>query len=416
MEKRQRSTFVKAVVDQMLADNAEQSKALESEQPSMRIQKPENPSRRSFLGRVGGVAAVAATAGSIVLKPLLGGKDSVADASVVGYGSGTRASDSYSYRTSTAQAENINVGVQPDNGDFAQFTDFSAQFSKSLLHDSLGLPDARSWSSMKNALMSGSPSAFQSIVMGNPGGGPNSRLNGPQGSLAFDLEGLDSHAAVIPPNPSVASAETAAEEVEHYWAALLRDVPFTQYGSSSLASQAVGDMNNLSYVNSGANNEYPAPVTTQNLFRGQVYPGDGNVMGPYVSQFMVQPTYSGVAASFATVPNVPSRGWRWQRLYDQSVGLSEHSKWRELWLAGNGSNAAVHTQWSRLCRLYSRGCAVSGILHCFSDSVASQCAPKPGQSLYRIKHSKSLRNARWTGRGGDARRNGDTSAQSGLVS
>lgn len=147
MEKRQRGTFVKAVVDQMFADNAAQSKAIESEQPSMRIQRPENPSRRSFLGRVGGVAAVAATAGSIVLKPLLGGKDSVADASVVGYGSGNRASESYSYRTNTAQAENINVGVQPDNGDFAEFTDFSAQFSKSLLHDSLGLPNAGSWSS-----------------------------------------------------------------------------------------------------------------------------------------------------------------------------------------------------------------------------------------------------------------------------
>ena len=293
MEKRQRGTFVKAVVDRMFADNAERSKAIESEQPPTRVPKPENLSRRSFFGRVGGVAAVAATAGTIVLKPLLGGKDSVADASVVGYGSGNRASESYSYRTSTAQAENVNVGVQPDNGDFAQFTDFSAQFSKSLLHDSLGLPDARSWSSMKNALMSGSPSAFQNIVMGNPGGGPNSKLNGPQGSLAFDLEGLDSHAAVIPPNPSVASAQTAAEEVEHYWAALLRDVPFTQYGSSSLASQAVGDLNDLSYVNSGSNNEYPAPVTTQNLFRGQVYPGDGNVMGPYVSQFMVQPTTLG---------------------------------------------------------------------------------------------------------------------------
>ena len=293
MEKRQRGTFVKAVVDQMFADNAEQSKAIESGQPSTRIQKPKNPSRRSFLGRVGGVAAVAATASSVILKPLLGGKDSVADASVVGYGSGNRASESYNYRTSTAQAENINVGVQPDNGDFAEFTDFSAQFSKSLLHDSLGLPDARSWSSMKNALMSGTFSAFQNIQVGTPGGGPNSKLNGPQGSLAFDLEGFDSHAAVIPPSPSIASAQTAAEEVEHYWAALLRDVPFTQYGSSSLASQAVGDMNNLSYVNSGANNEYPAPVTTQNLFRGQVYPGDGNVMGPYVSQFMVQPTALG---------------------------------------------------------------------------------------------------------------------------
>jgi hypothetical protein len=229
-----------------------------------------------------------------MLKPLLGGKHAVADASVVGYGSGIRASACSNYRVNAAQAEDINVGVQPDNGDIAEFTDFSAMYSKALLHDSLGLPNARSWSSLRNALATGSFSAFQNIVVGTPGGGPNSKLNGPQGCLAFDLEGVDSHAAVIPPNPSVASAQTAAEQVEHYWAALLRDVAFTQYGSNSLAAQAVGDMNELSYINSNSNNEYPAPVTTQNLFRGQVYPGDGNVSGPYLSQFMVQPTALGV--------------------------------------------------------------------------------------------------------------------------
>jgi hypothetical protein len=147
---------------------------------------------------------VAATASSIMLKPLLGGKDSTADASTVGYGSGLRARACSNYKVNTAQSEDIDVGVQPDNGDLAEFTDFSALYSKALLHDSLGLPNARSWSSMKNALMTGSFSAFQNIVVGTPGGGPNSKLNGPQGCLAFDLEGLDSHAAVIPPSPSVA--------------------------------------------------------------------------------------------------------------------------------------------------------------------------------------------------------------------
>jgi len=39
--------------------------------------------------------------------------------------------------------------------------------------------------------------------------------------------------------------------------------------------------------------EYPTPVTPQNLFRGQFVPGDGNVQGPYISQFMVQPTFFG---------------------------------------------------------------------------------------------------------------------------
>jgi hypothetical protein len=293
MEKNREGVSVSPVFGGLSKDGSAHSNRSGTAEPPTQKQEPRNPGRRSFLGKVSGVAAVAATASSVMLKPLLGGKDAAADASVVSYGSGVRARASNNYRVSTAQVEDINVGVQPDNGDITQFTDFSAQFSKSLLHDSLGLPDAKSWSSMKNTLMSGSPSAFQNILMGNPGGGPNSKLNGPQCCFAFDLEGLDSHASAIPPSPSVASAQTAAEEVEHYWAALLRDVPFTQYGSSSLASQAVGDMNNLSYVNSGANNEYPAPITTQNLFRGQVSPGDGNVMGPYLSQFMVQPTALG---------------------------------------------------------------------------------------------------------------------------
>jgi hypothetical protein len=37
----------------------------------------------------------------------------------------------------------------------------------------------------------------------------------------------------------------------------------------------------------------PFPVTAQNLFRGQIVAGDGNAMGPYLSQFMVQPTFFG---------------------------------------------------------------------------------------------------------------------------
>jgi hypothetical protein len=240
------------------------------------------------------MAAAAVTASSVVLEPLLGGKDSVASASTIGYASGIRSVESLAQRLRAAQAENINVGVQPDNGDLARFTDFSGLYSKALLHDALGLPNAASWSSMRKALTTGSHSAFANIIMGTPGGGPNSKLNGPQGGLAFDLEGLDSHATVIVPSPSVTSAETAAEAVEHYWAALLRDVPFTEYDSNPVAAEAVADMNQLSYVNGGSNNEYPAPITTQNLFRGQVSPVDGNIAGPYISQFMVQPTALGV--------------------------------------------------------------------------------------------------------------------------
>jgi len=259
--------------------------------PSRKESKGSN--RRQFLGGVSGFAAAAAAVGTIGLEPLFGGKESLADASVVDYDSTRRANKSFNYRVNTANAEHIDVGEQPDNGDATRFTDFSGSYSKASAHDGLGVPNAASWLSLKNALHSGRFSDFEAIIVGTPGGGPNSKHNGPQGALALDLEGLDSHATLIPPAPSVASAETAAEQVEHYWAALLRDVPFSQYPTNPLVARAVADMNRLSFPASAQNNEFPFPFTTGNLFRGQFVPGDGNVVGPYISQFMLQPTFYG---------------------------------------------------------------------------------------------------------------------------
>jgi hypothetical protein len=146
---------------------------------------------------------------------------------------------------------------------------------------------------MRTAFNTGKTADFANIIVGTPGGGGNSKLNGPQGSLAFDLEGVDSHCTTIPAAPGVTSAQTAAEQVEHYWGALLADVPFTDYATNALAGQAVADLNNMSFVSSPANNQFPYPVTRQNLFRGQFVPGDGNVKGPYISQFMIQRTFFG---------------------------------------------------------------------------------------------------------------------------
>ena len=169
------------------------------------------------------------------------------------------------------------MGAQPDNGDAERFKDFSGIYSKALLHDALGVPNKAAVNSLINALQTGEFSDFENILVGTPGGGPNSKENGPQGALAFDLEGLDSHATIIAAAPSVASAQTAAEAVEHYWGALLRDVPFTEYPANPLVERAVADMNKLSFLTSAANRQFPTPVTPQNLFRGQFVPGDGNV-------------------------------------------------------------------------------------------------------------------------------------------
>ena len=250
-------------------------------------------SRRKFISQVSIAGAATVAAATIPLEPLFGTQNSVAKAANGNSGAANRSNDCFNYRKNMAQAQKVNVGVQTDNGDASRFTDFSGSYSKALLHDSLGVPNAAAFTSMRTAFNTGKTADFASIIVGTPGGGGNSKLNGPQGSLAFDLEGLDSHCTIIPPAPSVTSAQTAAEQVEHYWGALLADVPFTDYATNALAGQAVADLNNMSFVSSPANNQFPYPVTRQNLFRGQFVPGDGNVKGPYISQFMVQPTSFG---------------------------------------------------------------------------------------------------------------------------
>lgn len=248
-------------------------------------------SRRNFVKTAATIAAVTAV---VPLEPLLGVEGSQAEASTIDYESNQRTNASFLYRRRVAQDNKIDIGEVPDNGDRARFTDFSALHSKALRHDALGVPNRVSYQSLIDALESETFTGLQNVNVGTPGGGPNSKLNGPATSFAFDLEGLDSHAYTIPPPaPSVASAQTASEQVEHYWGALIRDVPFIEYPTNSLVAQAVADLNSRSFIKSTANKQFPFPVTPQNLFRGQVAVGDGNVKGPYVSQFMVQPTAFG---------------------------------------------------------------------------------------------------------------------------
>ena len=86
------------------------------------------------------------------------------------YGSAARTQASWQYRDSTADAEKINVGELPDNGDSQRFSDFSGSWSKCLKHDYLGMVNRSSWLSLAHALQSERWQDFQNIQVGNPGG------------------------------------------------------------------------------------------------------------------------------------------------------------------------------------------------------------------------------------------------------
>src|SRR5262249_47249933 len=152
---------------------------------------PAGSSRRSFLGKVGMGGAVAMALAAIPLELLIERKQGEAEGSVVDYRSNRRANDSWNYRKRTAQNEKIDVGEQPDNGDWQRFTDFSGSWSKCLQHDYLGIPNYAAYQSLLHAFETGRLEDFENILVGNPNGPAiTSTLNGPQGALAFDLEGL----------------------------------------------------------------------------------------------------------------------------------------------------------------------------------------------------------------------------------
>jgi hypothetical protein len=79
--------------------------------------------------------------------------------------------------------------------------------------------------------------------------------------------------------------------------ALCRDVNFTQYGNEPLTQAAIAELNSLPAFLG------PRPVTPQNLFRGFT-PGD--VLGPYPSQFILQPlTYGAIPITQMMTTYVP---------------------------------------------------------------------------------------------------------------
>lgn len=75
--------------------------------------------------------------------------------------------------------------------------------------------------------------------------------------------------------------------VELYWMALLRDTNFADYGTSALASAAAADLSKLSDFRGP---KVGGKVTTTTLFRDS-YPGC--TVGPYISQFLLQPSNFG---------------------------------------------------------------------------------------------------------------------------
>src|SRR3984893_16401849 len=240
---------------------------------SVHGQKHSGASRRGFLGYLGAAPTLTALGGAGLLSTLEA-PSALADTGPLT--AAQRRRRAFVIRRDAALLQRDRPDqISTSNGDEQLYANKIASFSKGLPHNQLGEVDLNAYNAMLKALNSGQPSDFESIPLGG-----TVKLANPQSSYCFTMAGADAAAIASPPAPAFSSAQTAGEMVEDYWAALTRDVPFSQYSSDPTISQACADMSKLS--------DYRAPnvsgqITPDVIFRG-LSPGETN--GPLVSQFL----------------------------------------------------------------------------------------------------------------------------------
>lgn len=177
-------------------------------------------------------------------------------------------------RLKTAPAEQITTG------DEERYPDKRASFSKTLPHNQWGEVKPQAYQKFVEILVQGDAARFAEMPLAKDA---ELRLNNPQAAYAYDLAGLDSHSTAINWPPPFASPGMATEMAELYWLALTRDVPYREYTTSAQIADAIAD---LTAFTRPAGPESVDELTPSTVFRGET---KGDLIGPYVSQFLWQP-------------------------------------------------------------------------------------------------------------------------------
>ena len=237
----------------------------------------------------------------------------------------------------TLAGENASVPVprHPNNGDEARYANKIGSDTRGLPHDAHGEVDLKAWDTLIHALETQEPADFEKIVLGG-----TRKLVQPLATMAVNLSGLSTPQHAIPPAPALASAERAADAVEAYWQASLRDVPFSEYHSGTnnqLVLAAAAELSSLSGYTGPR--DATGRVTPELLFRGTARYIDerdrsgrtarhvvppGVLDGPYISQFILRD----IPYSVQTIPGllrVPTAGSEndFNTAYDDWLALQD---------------------------------------------------------------------------------------------
>jgi membrane-associated phospholipid phosphatase len=252
------------------------------------------PSRRAFLKGLGAagvsvpLAAIAANAARRI-------PDVLSDPSAKVLNIKNRRDQAFTKRLNAAMDDHqVKVPRHPNNGDEALYPSGIANFTKGFLHNSFGEVDPTVYSNYLAAVKTGKRADFDALTMGG-----TEKLVDPQAGIAYDLETYDPSQNSIPPFDTLTSPGLAAQMIEAYWQALTRDVAFSEYTTGGTIAAAVSELNGLAAY---AGPKIGGNVTTQSVFRGFTA---GDVIGPYVSQFFLQPFTIGVIPVVGYLTTLP---------------------------------------------------------------------------------------------------------------
>ncbi len=179
--------------------------------------------------------------------------------------------------------------VNTPSSDLVQASEL--HFHKALQHDNNGRVELAPFETFLIALNRHRPQDFQNI----DAAGLRPLVN-PQAGLAADRLTAAGWLFQFPKAPEQDGKHdtTAAEMIELYWIALLRDVSFADYPSNALAQAAAVELSGLKLYADPASSAHPSyqtrAVTPATLFRGGEWTPAAQPnrehLGPYISQFL----------------------------------------------------------------------------------------------------------------------------------
>ena len=229
-------------------------------------------------------------------------------------------------------------------------------FHKTLPHNEYGEVDKAAFRRLVKATKDNTNPPFGAVPKGDfePPATDTAPLTNPRAGLAKDRLAQEPSLYTMPPAPCVLSNATAAEMTELYWMALLRDVPFDEFGTHADVGAAAtevdqrfasttGSTGNPTLLQTGidvpGHDGARAPITPQNLFRLGL-PGED--VGPLVSQFFLRPINFGTQT-------IDQR----QVPYRKGVNyLTQFHEWKVAQDSGNGEDGRFYNRGNELHDTY----------------------------------------------------------------